>query len=637
MKPLSVRVNDESKVKAICAVFLRSKSFLIFFRNIFFRHSIVYAMALRRWDFLPSFRKICSDMPVNRNALIRFRTIDACLKNRQRRWTLEDLIDACSETLYEYEGIDKGVSRRTVQMDIQLMRSDKLGYNAPIVVLEKKFYTYEDPEYSITNIPLTDQDLGKLTEVVEILRQFKGFSHFQELSGMVQRLENKIDAAKTNQEPVIDFEKNDNLKGLEHIDALYHTILKKRAVEICYQSFKARSANTFVFHPYCLKEYRNRWFVLGVKKRNTPILNLALDRIVSIDGSPVKYVPATDFNISSFFHHVVGVSVNPDGRTEKVLLHADHETAPYIVTKPIHHSQKVEEKLSTGVVFSLQVQVNFELEREILGFGNRIKILAPEKLKRRIRDILGEALDQYQFELNRGSLQNQINKVIYKGSSVMRHVFSKREVNAIGSKLHTYLKSRPAENAHAIRNLLRELPELKPLLFNTNLTAILKEINPNLFLTKAIFFDKTPESNWYVTWHQDIVIHVKEKIETEGFTAWTKKSGDHGVCPPEQGLKDTITIRIHLDDADESNGALKIVPGSHQKKLSDNDIALITQNSIPHVCEVKACSIHLMKPLVLHASSKATSQKHRRVIHLEFNAQELPNGLAWAERVEIFS
>ena len=159
-------------------------------------------------------------MPVNRNALIRFRTIDNCLRNRQRRWTLEDLIEACSEALYEYEGIDKGVSKRSIQMDIQMMRSDKLGYNAPIIVLEKKYYTDEDPDYSITNIPLTDQDLGKLTEVVEILRQFKGFSHFQELSGMVQRLENKIYAAKTNQEPIIDFEKNELLKGLIHIDPL---------------------------------------------------------------------------------------------------------------------------------------------------------------------------------------------------------------------------------------------------------------------------------------------------------------------------------------------------------------------------------------------------------------------------------
>src|SRR5689334_14188899 len=249
-------------------------------------------------------------MPVNRNALIRYRTIDNCLRNRQRRWTLEDIIEACSDALYEYEGIDKGVSRRSIQMDIQMMRSDKLGYSAPIIVLERKYYTYEDPEYSITNIPLTEQDLGKLTEVVEILRQFKGFSHFQELSGMVQRLENKIYSAKTNQEPIIDFEKNDNLKGLEHIETLYQAIIKKCTVTLCYQSFKARQANTFDFHPYYLKEYRNRWFVLGIKKRNTPVMTLALDRIVSIGECVTKYVPRQNFNLSTHLADVIGVSVN---------------------------------------------------------------------------------------------------------------------------------------------------------------------------------------------------------------------------------------------------------------------------------------------------------------------------------------
>jgi len=411
--------------------------------------------------------------------------------------------------------------------------------------------------------------------------------------------------------------------------------VKKCAVELCYQSFKARSANTFVFHPCGLKEYRNRWFVLGIRKRNTPILNLALDRIMSIGECHVKYVLPAGFDISGYFHDVIGVSVNPGESTERVLLHADHETAPYIATKPIHHSQKVEESVSSGVIFSLQVQLNFELEREILGFGDRIKVLAPEKLKRRIRDIITQALDQYQFEFNPSALQNQINKLVYKGSTVLRHVFSRREVHRIKNVIGAYLRDRPQEQAYAIRNLLRELPVLKPMILNDHLSLILKKINPALFLTKAIYFDKTPESNWYVTWHQDVTIHVKEKIETDGFTAWTKKGNDYGVCPPEAWLKEAVTIRIHLDDADETNGALKVLPGSHHQKLSDDAIALITQNSIPQVCEVSAGGIHLMKPLLLHASSKATAQKHRRVIHLEFHTQELPNGLAWAEREAI--
>jgi ectoine hydroxylase-related dioxygenase (phytanoyl-CoA dioxygenase family) len=186
---------------------------------------------------------------------------------------------------------------------------------------------------------------------------------------------------------------------------------------------------------------------------------------------------------------------------------------------------------------------------------------------------------------------------------ILHHVFSKKEINQIKSRVDYYFKISKEENAHAIRNVLGE----------------------------------TPDSNWYVTWHQDIIINVKERIETEGFTGWTKKNGIHGVCPPEEFLKDTITIRIHLDDADETNGALKVVPGSHNKKLSDTEITLITQNSIPYICDVAACGVQIMRPLLLHSSSKATSQKHRRVIHLEFNTMDLPNGLEWAEKFEVAS
>ena len=96
----------------------------------------------------------------SRNALIRYKTIDACLRNRYRKWTLEDLIEKVSEAMYEYEGMDKGISRRTIQADLQMMRSDKLGYFAPIIVVDKKYYTYEDPTYSITQIPLTELDLS---------------------------------------------------------------------------------------------------------------------------------------------------------------------------------------------------------------------------------------------------------------------------------------------------------------------------------------------------------------------------------------------------------------------------------------------------------------------------------------------
>ena len=102
-------------------------------------------------------------MAVNKNALIRYKTIDKCLQNKFRQWTLTDLIEAVSNALYEYEGKDVDVSKRTVQLDLQMMRSDKLGYNAPIVVYNRKFYKYEVEDYSITNSPISNQDLTKLS------------------------------------------------------------------------------------------------------------------------------------------------------------------------------------------------------------------------------------------------------------------------------------------------------------------------------------------------------------------------------------------------------------------------------------------------------------------------------------------
>lgn len=601
--------DDKSKVTVYYAVFLRSEKKFRFFEKLF--------------------------MPVNRNALIRFKTLDNCFRNRQRKWTLEDLVRACSDALYEYEGIDKGVSTRTVQMDIQMMRSDKLGYNAPIIVLEKKYYTYADPGYSITNIPLTDQDLGKLTEVVEILKQFKGFSHFRDLSGMVQRLENKIYSAKTKQQPIIDFEKNENLKGLEHVEPLYQAIVHRRAVELRYQSFRARAANDFTLHPYYLKEYRNRWFILGVKKKGSPISTLALDRIISIKDSATKYIEPDGFNIAEFFQNVIGVTVDRANPPEQVVIFADHETAPYIITKPLHHTQQILETVSNGTTFSIFVQLNFELERELLGFGDRIKVIAPEKLKRRIREQLESALDLYQYELSKASLQNIVSRMQFKGFAILNHVYGKREVNAIKALIFDYLKTNEQNEPHAIRNVLQKIPALRKILFSENLITILNKVKPGLFLTKAIYFDKSPQANWYVTWHQDITIHVTRKTEFDGFTGWTTKEGSYSVCPPDDILNNTVTIRIHLDDTNLENGALRIVPGSHHKRLTNSEIQLITQSCLPFDCLVDAGGVHLMKPLILHASSKATNQKHRRVLHLEFNSIDLPGGMEWTEKCDV--
>jgi predicted DNA-binding transcriptional regulator YafY len=335
-------------------------------------------------------------VPVNRNALIRYRTIDACLQNRFKKWTLENLIEACSDALYEFEGIDRGVSRRSVQADIEIMRSNKLGYEAPIIVVDRKYYTYAAKNYSIINSPLNQQDMQVLTEVSGLLRQFKGFSHFADLNEMVSKLEDKIYTQKTHSSPVIDFEKNDNLKGLEYIEVIRKAIVAKKTICITYQSFKAREASSFCFSAYLLKEYRNRWFVLGVThKSGGHLLNLALDRIQSVEDNQDTYLENKTIDLATYYNDVIGVTKSPGQRDCEVVFWIDKENAPYIITKPIHHTQRLVGEENDGKVFSIKVIMNFELDRELLGFGPKIKVLRPRILVKRIKDLLHKSIEMY--------------------------------------------------------------------------------------------------------------------------------------------------------------------------------------------------------------------------------------------------
>ncbi len=331
-------------------------------------------------------------MSQNKNALIRYKTIDKCLQNLYRKWTLDALVEACSDALYEYEGKDSMVSKRTIQLDLQLMRSDKLGYNAPIICYDKKYYKYEDPSYSITNIPLTKQDLDKLSEAVEFLKQFNGFSHFKDLAGMVQKLDDQILSVRNNKSPIIDFETNDNLKGIEYLDVIYQAIFNKKVLLMEYKSFKALSVDCFLFHPHLLKEYNNRWFVLGHKEQQPKIFILALDRIESLSiKDQAKYIRPKDFDPQSYFKDIIGVTIMEGQRAEAIRLKVNKENAPYVETKPFHHSQHIIEKTTEFTIFEIRVKVNYELERLILGFGDGIEIMSPKRLRGRIKKIISKA------------------------------------------------------------------------------------------------------------------------------------------------------------------------------------------------------------------------------------------------------
>ncbi len=335
-------------------------------------------------------------MAINKNALIRYKTINKCLQNKFRKWTLNDLLEACSDALYEYENRDVTISKRTIQSDIQMMRSDKLGYNAPIIVYEKKFYKYEDENYSITNIPITELDMSILAETVEVLKQFKDFSLFSELNGVIQKLEDKVYSQKSKQSAIIHLDKNENLKGLAYLDSLYQAILKKVCLTISYQSFKARNPSSFTFHPFLLKEFNNRWFVIGKKSSLEPILTLALDRIVTIDIDLQTPYISESFNGDDYYKNTIGVTVLDARHIKEIILKLDRTNAPYVLTKPFHHSQQVLERFPDGsVTIKIEVHLNFELDRLILGFGNAIEVIAPRQLRKKIKNKLSAALNLY--------------------------------------------------------------------------------------------------------------------------------------------------------------------------------------------------------------------------------------------------
>lgn len=228
------------------------------------------------------------------------------------------------------------------------------------------------------------------------------------------------------------------------------------------------------------------------------------------------------------------------------------------------------------------------------------------------------------------------------GYQTVENVFSESEIDTIincieSSTLYKNKNSSHSENIFSIRKLLKIIPELKDIILNEKLLAILMmNFNSDSFISKAIYFDKPQKSNWFVPYHQDMSISVNKRADLEGFSNWTVKKGYYGVQPPLSVLKNTVTVRIHLDKTTKENGALKVVPKSHLNGIIHNNVYKnYIKNDI--FCEVNKGGIMLMKPLLLHASERTSNNKKRRVLHIEFNTTRLPEELEWYEYSEVLN
>ncbi|NVO31140.1 phytanoyl-CoA dioxygenase family protein [Hymenobacter lapidiphilus] len=226
------------------------------------------------------------------------------------------------------------------------------------------------------------------------------------------------------------------------------------------------------------------------------------------------------------------------------------------------------------------------------------------------------------------------------GYATLPDIFSPAEIAALLRTIQSADAAAPnfrrSQDVFAIRNLLGELPQLWPQLLTPRLRAVLTDLFPGQepHLVKAIYFDKPAGSNWLVAWHQDVMVAVNQRQDLPGYGPWSRKNDETTVLPPAEILTSIVTLRLHLDDCDATNGALRVVPGSHRHGVIPNDQhPEFTGRAI--TCAVSAGGLQLMKPLTLHASQRSTSTRPRRVVHLEFSAAELPTGLQWRERLAL--
>ncbi|MFD2602994.1 phytanoyl-CoA dioxygenase family protein [Flavobacterium suzhouense] len=234
------------------------------------------------------------------------------------------------------------------------------------------------------------------------------------------------------------------------------------------------------------------------------------------------------------------------------------------------------------------------------------------------------------------TLQEKLNQFEKDGFQVIDSIYSSNEINNLLNIINnadtTSDTFRKSTNLFAIRQFLKEVPDTLPIIFNDKLTAIINTLGKNYFSVKSIYFDKPGDSNWFVAYHQDLTISVDNKTDIEGFGPWTVKQNQFAVQPPIDILENIFTIRIHLDDTNEENGALKVIPESHKKKIyRPETIDWNTETEVS--CSVSKGGIMLMKPLLLHSSGRTVNDLRRRVIHIEFSNIELPENIKWSERI----
>ena len=335
-------------------------------------------------------------MPTNKNAAIRYQTLDKCFRDRRHRYYMEDLIDKCEEAICYYNGVG-GVSRRQIFEDIKFMESET-GWSVP---LERKqdgrrvYYRYRDPDFTINAQPLTEDEARQLRSVIITLRRFRGLPSNAWVDEVISNLEWRF-GLRGNQENMIGFEQNPYLRGLNLLPDIIDAATSHQAVRITYRNYKnCDEEYTVVVHPWYIKQYNNRWFLMAYNAEADRISNYALDRIQNFNvEEDVAYIPNKEVDFEHYFDDVFGVTIPPsDVEKIRVLLQFSKKQYPYIVSKPLHHSQEIVD--AENRILAVEVRPTYEFTQLILSFGFDVKVLGPEPFKQEILANLRRNLQNY--------------------------------------------------------------------------------------------------------------------------------------------------------------------------------------------------------------------------------------------------
>lgn len=336
-------------------------------------------------------------MPVHKNALIRYRTIDKCLRNTSQAWNWKALAEECSREIYIATGKEVLLSERTIKEDLSQMRNNEiLGYFAPIEYdRAEKSYRYTDDNFSMVESPFNQAEQDALNQALDVLEQLGGLKEMLGIQPILAKLQRTVFSQNdVSAHQIIFFDQQSSPSGDQWLYRLYRAIVDKRTLNIVYKKF-GKDKKSYLLSPHLLKEYQKRWYLLAYSHSDKSMRTYALDRIISVRDSLTNYYFDSTFDGHKFFNNVVGIGLVENGPIEDIKYRAIGVQVDYLITKPLHKSQILLRREEDSALFQISVVVNYELISEILSYRHNIEIISPPDLRVLIKSHIQKMLDLY--------------------------------------------------------------------------------------------------------------------------------------------------------------------------------------------------------------------------------------------------